>query len=175
MHPVNQGDYTGYYPKSLVKAAVPSAVGTTATASQKWSYTADTLGHDVDMEALSCGPDACATYLYVGDEYNYVYRLTIGEADAAAAVQWEWDLNTIVGAVSQDKGIESITYAASTGYFYVGIQDTSTVHVVTLAASGEEASPTPAGTPEDEVDSATAAAEAVAGGGLAALALAALA
>lgn len=173
VHPVNPGDYTSYYPKSLVKAAVPSAVGTTATASQKWSYTAATLGHDVDMEALSCGPDACATYLYVGDEYNYVYRLTLGEADAAAAVPWEWDLNTIVGAVSQDKGIESITYAASTGYFYVGIQDTSTVHVVTLAASGQEA--TPAGTPEDEDDSATAAAEAMAGGALAALALAALA
>lgn len=143
VHPVKQGDYTSYYPKSLVKAALPTAVGTTSAASQKWSFTASTLGHDVDMEALSCGSDGCETYLYVGDEWNYVYRLTLGTADSAQAVEYEWDLNSIVGAVSTDKGIESMTYAASSGHFYVGIQDTSKVHVVTLSTKAAADTPAP--------------------------------
>ena len=32
--------------------------------------------------------------------------------------------------VNIDKGIESLTYSATTGYFYAGIQHTATVHVL---------------------------------------------
>ena len=31
-------------------------------------------GHEVDMEALTFGPED--GYLYVGDEYNYIYKMT---------------------------------------------------------------------------------------------------
>jgi len=51
----------------------------------------------------------------------------------------------VVGSVPDDKGIESLTYAASTGYFYAGIQETATVHVLELA----DASDTTTGTTSD--------------------------
>lgn len=119
------------YPKSLVKVALGDTAAP-ATAVAKWSFTSATLGRDVDMEDLTCGPDGCARYLYIGDEYNYVYRLVLGVADAASAVDMEWDLRAVVGAVDADKGIEALAYAGSTGYYYAGIQETRTVHIVKL-------------------------------------------
>jgi hypothetical protein len=71
-----------------------------SAALQTWPFTAVELGHDVDMEALACGPDGCADFIYVGDEYNYIYKLDLGVADPAQTVKVEWDLNAIVGAVN---------------------------------------------------------------------------
>jgi len=134
VHPIG-GSLSAAYPKSLVKVSLGDT-GASATATQKWSFTASTLGHDVDMEALACGADVCATHVYIGDEYNYVYKLNLETADPARAVEYEYDLRDIVGrAVANDKGIESLAYAASTGYFYAGIQGTSTVHVISLSNS----------------------------------------
>lgn len=118
------------YPKSLVKVAMADS-----SIAQKWSYDASTLGHDVDMEGITCGPDSCANYLYVGDEYNYIYKLNLATSDPAAAVEMQWDINSVVGNIPDDKGIESLTYAATTGYFYAGIQETATVHVLELTGA----------------------------------------
>jgi len=115
------------YPKSLVKASLSDT-----SIAAKWSFTASTLGHDVDMEGLTCGADGCSNYLYIGDEYNLIYRLTLSTSDAASAVESEWNLNDIVGDVQADKGIESLAFEPATGYFYAGIQGTSKVHVVQL-------------------------------------------
>merc|ERR1711865_696996 len=84
------------------------------------------------MEGITCGSDSCANYIYVGDEYNYIYKLNLATSDPATAVEMQWDINSVVGDVSADKGIESLAYAPSTGYFYAGIQDTSTIHVLEL-------------------------------------------
>eukprot|EP00961_Rhodomonas_salina_P007341 99198-Rhodomonas_salina.1 len=102
-----------------------------AAATSKWSFTASTIGHDVDMEGLTCGADACANSIYIGDEYNYIYKLDW----STGAVSMEWDLGSIVGSVPEDKGIESLTYASTTGHFYAGIQETATIHVVSLSTS----------------------------------------
>lgn len=120
------------YPKSLVKVTMADS-----SIAQKWSYDASTLGHDVDMEGITCGADSCANYIYVGDEYNYIYKLNLATSDAAAAVELQWDINSVVGSVPDDKGIESLTYAASTGYFYAGIQETSTIHVLELTGASD--------------------------------------
>jgi NAD(P)H-flavin reductase len=142
VHPAGApGDLACCYTKSIVRAPL-SGTGTPVT--QKWSFDASTLGRDIDMEGLTCGADNCASSIYVGDEYNYVYKLNLGTADAAAAVTHEWNLRSIVGSVPDDKGIEAITYAASTGFFYVGIQETSTVHIVQLT---ENANPSPPSAP----------------------------
>ena len=143
VHPVNQNDVTSYYPKSLLKLAVADG-----SVEQKWSFTAATLGHDVDMEALTCGSDACSNFIYVGDEWNYVYQIDLSETSPAAAVVREWDLSAIVdatayGTIPADKGIESLTYSASTGHFYVGIQQISTIFVVDLSGAAAS-SPVPA-------------------------------
>ena len=63
------------------------------------------------MEGLTCGADGCASSIYIGDEYNYVYKLTLGVAGAAAAVAVEWDVRSIVGNVPADKGIEALACA----------------------------------------------------------------
>mmetsp|Transcript_29867 Transcript_29867/g.70403 ORF Transcript_29867/g.70403 Transcript_29867/m.70403 type:complete len:364 (+) Transcript_29867:293-1384(+) len=123
------------YPKSVVEfdmatAAVKSAGD--AAVSRRWQFTAETLGHDVDMEGLTCGADSCENVLYIGDEYNFIYALNLTQSDPATAVGMEWNLGSIVGDVNEDKGIESLTYAKSTGYFYAGIQGSSTIHVVEL-------------------------------------------
>ena len=134
VHPIS-GSLSASYPKSLLKISLADG-----SVEQRWAYDAATLGHDVDFEALTCGPDACAEFLYIGDEWNYVYQMRISEADPGAAIVQEWDLSTIVdstssGTISNDKGIESLTYSAATGYFYVGIQDSSYLHVVTLSGA----------------------------------------
>lgn len=122
VHPVD-GTLTSEYLKSIVQVDM-----TSSSIINTWSYDGDTVGHDVDMEGLTCGPDQCETYLYVGDEYNYIYQLELSSGE----VTREWDLNSIVGNVPADKGIEALTYASSTGYFYAGIQETAEIHVVAL-------------------------------------------
>ena len=82
-----------------------------AAALAKWSFDASSLGRDVDMEGLTCGADGCASSIYIGDEYNYVYKLTLGVAGAATAVAIEWDVRSIVGNVQADKGIEALACA----------------------------------------------------------------
>jgi len=121
-------DLTCCYPKSLVKVKMSDS-----SIAQKWSFTAETLGHDIDMEGLTCGADDCATHMYIGDEYNFIYKLNLLTTDPASAVEQEWDISSAVGDVSDDKGIESLAYASTTGYFYAGIQETSTIHVLQLA------------------------------------------
>lgn len=119
------------YPKSIVKVSATDTTAAGATAVAKWSFTASSLGHDVDMEGLTCGPDGCSTHMYVGDEYNLIYKLNLMGA-GAAAVEMQWNLRDIVGSVNDDKGIEALTYSSSTGHFYAGIQETATIHVVKL-------------------------------------------
>ncbi|CAB9523412.1 tyrosinase [Seminavis robusta] len=128
VHPV-EGSLTANYPKSIVQVDK-----TTSSILNTWSFDGSTVGHDVDMEGLTCGPDQCSTMLYVGDEYNYIYQLDL----ETGAVNTEWDLNSIVGNVPTDKGIESLTYAPTTGYFYAGIQQTAQIHVVSLGSDTTE-------------------------------------
>lgn len=136
VHP--NSDLECCYPKSVVEVDMASAAvkaGGNAAATRKWQFDAATIGHDVDMEALACGPDECATSIFIGDEYNYIYNLTLSDDDPATAIGFEWNLRSIVGDVNDDKGIESLTYASSTGYFYAGIQETSVIHVVELSTA----------------------------------------
>jgi hypothetical protein len=115
------------YPKSLVKVKMADS-----SIAQKWSFNGTTLGHDIDMEALTCGPDGCSDYIYIGDEYNFIYKLKLDTNSPSSAVEVQWDINSVVGSVPADKGIESLTYASTTGYFYAGIQETAKVHVLQL-------------------------------------------
>lgn len=135
VHPVISKDYTSYYPKSVIKASLsddsielrcPFYGSSSSSASE---FAGSTVSHELDMEALTFGPDAGATYMYIGDEYNYIYQMQLADC----TITKQWDLNDIVGDVSGDKGIEALTYSVDTGYFYAGIQDTSTIHVVSLA------------------------------------------
>jgi len=135
-------DLTCCYPKSLIKVKISDS-----SVAQKWSFTEKTLGHDIDMEGLTCGADDCATHMYIGDEYNYIYKLNLTTSDPALAVEEEWDISSAVGDVSDDKGIESLAYASTTGYFYAGIQETSTVHVLKLASANASANGTVASCP----------------------------
>jgi hypothetical protein len=139
VHPVGSGGLSCCYKKSVTKSLLS---GSGMPVTQKWSFDATTLGRDVDMEGLTCGADSCGTYLYIGDEYNYVYKLRLATAASASAVETEWNLRTIVGNVEADKGIEALTYASTTGYFYAGIQETSMVHVVELTDSSSSATTT---------------------------------
>jgi len=79
------------------------------------------------------------------DEHEY--QLNLADSSSSTAVVTKWDLlNSIIGAVSVDKGIEAITYNSVNGYFYVGVKDTSMVHVVSLAGGANvlsSASPPP--------------------------------
>lgn len=120
VHPVQQGDYSSYYPKSIVKASLEDDTILAA-------YSFSTVnGHDVDMEALTFvdGSD----YLYVGDEYNLIYELDLETGD----ILREWNLADIGVSTNVDKGIEAMTYSPTTGYFYAGIQDSGIVKVLDL-------------------------------------------
>lgn len=126
VHPVNMNDYTSYYPKSIVKASLE-----TDEILEYWSFNADTIGREVDMEGLTfVGEDR--TTLYIGDEYNYIYEFDLVQGE----VTREWDVNAIAETqnggmpIPVDKGIEAITY--SDGYFYVGIQETRHIHKLDL-------------------------------------------
>ena len=52
------GSLSASYPKSLLRLRLADGA-----VEQRWPFSSATLGHDVDMEALSCGPDACAEFL----------------------------------------------------------------------------------------------------------------
>jgi len=142
VHPVNQDVYDKYYPKSLVKVALTDTASSGATAVAKWSFDASTLGRQVDMEGLDCGDDNCNRYIYISDEYNYVYKLDLNISTPSLAVVREWDLRSIVGTnMPRDKGLEALAYAAKSGYWYIGVQQTAMVHVVSLS---DTPSPSPA-------------------------------
>ena len=90
---------------------VQKAVGN-AVASAKWSFNSSTLGHAVDMEALTCGPDTCKSSIYIGDEFGYIYKLDLGQSGSgASAISAEWDLRAIIGVVEWDKGIDALACA----------------------------------------------------------------
>ena len=127
VHPVNNGDYTSYFPKSVVKASL-------ADDSIMEAYSFGQLnGHNTDMEALSF-VSSMPGMLYVGDEYNYVYELDLTTGD----VTREWDLADINVNTGTDRGIEAMTYSESTGYFYLGIQDSGSIIVADLSLDGGE-------------------------------------
>lgn len=121
VHPVNQGDYSSYYPKSIVKASLEDD-----TLLNVYSYSS-VNGHDVDMEALTFveGSD----YLYVGDEYNLIYELDL----ETGQILREWNLADIGVSTGVDKGIEAMTYDPITAHFYAGIQDLGSVVVFDLS------------------------------------------
>lgn len=121
VHPVNRGDFTSYYPKSIVAASL----GTDEIV-RAYSF-ASVRGHDVDMEAMTfAGDDSSA--LYVGDEYNFIYEMDLETGE----VTREWDLADIGVETATDRGIEALTYARETGYFYAGIQATGEILVIDL-------------------------------------------
>jgi len=130
VHPVNQGDYSSYYPKSIVEASLEddSIVNVYSFSSVN--------GHDVDMEALSWGPSP--EYLYIGDEYNYIYEMEL----ATGTITREWNLADIGVSTGTDRGIEAMTYSPVTGYFYAGIQDSGEVHVLDLGLDSDGATVT---------------------------------
>lgn len=121
VHPINRGDYTSYYPKSIVAASLETDEIVAA-------YSFDSVNnHDVDMEALTfAGEDT--SVLYVGDEYNFIYELDLETGE----VTREWDLADIGVQTSADQGIEALTYSEDTGYFYAGIQGTQEIMVIDL-------------------------------------------
>lgn len=126
VHPVQRGDYTSYYPKSIVMASLE-----TDEILEVYSFEL-VNGHDVDMEGLTFAEDP--TKLYIGDEYNLIYELDLETGE----ILREWDLAEVGVQTSIDKGIEALTYSAETGYFYAGIQDTSRVMVLDLNLASEE-------------------------------------
>lgn len=119
IHPVNSGDYTSYYPKSIVEASLD-----TDEIVNVWSFDNTTLGRHVDMEALcfATGTDK----LYIGDEYNFIYELDL----TTGVVTREWDLADAGISTDVDKGVEALTYLD--GYFYAGIQEERSVHKLDL-------------------------------------------
>lgn len=119
IHPVNSGDYTSYYPKSIVEASL-----TTDEIVNVWSFDNTTLGRHVDMEALSFAEGT--EKLYIGDEYNYIYELDL----ASGMVTREWNLADIGISTAADRGVEALTYM--NGYFYAGIQEERKVYQLDL-------------------------------------------
>lgn len=128
VHPINNGDYTSYYPKSIVAASLETDEIVTA-------YSFDGINnHEVDMEALTfAGEDT--TILYVGDEYNFIYELDL----ATGEITREWDLADIGVLTGTDQGIEALTYSQDTGYFYAGIQGTQEILVINLGLESDGA------------------------------------
>ena len=115
VHPVRRGDYSSYYPKSIVKASLKDD-------SIIKVYSFDKVnGRDVDMEALTFAADPAK--LYIGDEYNFIYELDL----ASGVITNEWNLADIGIRTNVDKGIEALTYSAETGCFYAGIQGTGEI------------------------------------------------
>ncbi|MEI6865626.1 hypothetical protein [Flavicella sp.] len=123
VHPINSGDYSSYYPKSIVKASIY-----TDEIIQSYSFSS-VNGHDIDMEALCFAENT--TTLYIGDEYNYIYELDL----STGSVTREWDLSDLGIVNNIDKGIEAMTY--SDGYFYIGIQEDKKIIKLDLNLSSE--------------------------------------
>ncbi|MEL6525872.1 MAG: esterase-like activity of phytase family protein [Chloroflexota bacterium] len=126
VHPVNNGDYTSYYPKSIVAASIE-----TDEIVEVYSFES-VNNHDVDMEALTFAGDDTSV-LYVGDEYNYIYELDLETGE----ITREWDLADIGVETAADRGIEALTYSQDTGYFYAGIQDSGEILVIDLDLEAE--------------------------------------
>lgn len=128
VHPINRGDYTSYYPKSIVAGSLETDEIVTA-------YSFDGINnHEVDMEALTfAGEDT--SILYVGDEYNFIYELDLETGE----ITREWDLADIGVETSADQGIEALTYSEDTGYFYAGIQGTQEILVIDLGLETDSA------------------------------------
>lgn len=121
VHPVNRGDFTSYYPKSIVAASLD-----TDEIVKAYSFRS-IRGHDVDMEGMTfAGEDT--SVLYVGDEFNFIYELDLETGE----ITREWDLSDIGVVTATDRGIEALTYAPATGYFYAGIQSTREILVIDL-------------------------------------------
>lgn len=128
VHPVNRGDYTSYYPKSIVAASLE-----TDEIVEVYSFES-VNGHDVDMEALTfAGGDT--SVLYVGDEYNFIYELDLKTGE----ITREWTLADIGIVTGTDQGIEALTYSQDTGYFYAGIQGTRQILVIDLGIDSDVA------------------------------------
>lgn len=91
VHPAD-GSLTGSYTKSIAKVdmATPEMV-------ESWPLYRTTIGRDADMEGLSCGPDQCATSIFIGDECNVIYRMDL----MSGVVTDEWLLMHGVYAVLQ--------------------------------------------------------------------------
>lgn len=128
VHPVTRGDFTSYYPKSIVAASLESDEIVRA-----YSFTS-VRGHDVDMEAMTFAGDDTSV-LYVGDEYNFIYELDLETGE----VTREWDLSDIGVSTATDRGIEALTYSRDTGYFYAGIQATGEILVIDLGLASDAA------------------------------------
>jgi len=136
VHPATQNDYTSYYPKSIIKAGLTSdeieerwpyyGVSNTVNASKVNGVAID---HEIDMEGLTFGPDGGETFIYVGDEYNYIYQIELATGD----IKKQWNLANINVSTPTDKGIEAIAFNPTNGYFYVGIQEDKEIHEVDLA------------------------------------------
>ncbi len=120
VHPVQRGDYTSYYPKSIVKASLEDD-----SILEVYSFSG-LNGREIDMEALTFAADR--TRLYIGDEYNFIYELEL----ESGKITNEWNLADIGVQTNVDKGIEALTYSSTTGYFYAGIQGTGDVLVLEL-------------------------------------------
>lgn len=119
VHPITSGNYTAYYPKSIVEASLETDEIVNA-----WSFDASTLGRDVDMEALCFAENT--SKLYIGDEYNFIYELDL----VSGQVSREWDLANIGINTSTDRGVEALTYL--NGYFYAGIQEERRIYQLDL-------------------------------------------
>ena len=115
VHPVRRGDYSSYYPKSIVKASLEDD-----SIIKVFSF-GKVNGRDVDMEALTFAADPAK--LYIGDEYNFIYELDL----ASGEITNEWDLASVGVRTNVDKGIEALTYSSATGCFYAGIQGTGEI------------------------------------------------
>ena len=126
VHPVNRGDFTSYYPKSIVAASLE-----TDEIVRAYSFSS-VRGHDVDMEAMTFAGDDTSV-LYVGDEYNLIYELDLQTGEIIR----EWDLADIGVVTATDRGIEALTYAPETGYFYAGIQASGEVLVLDLGLESD--------------------------------------
>lgn len=120
VHPVRRGDYSSYYPKSIVKASLKDD-----SILKVYSFSG-VNGREIDMEALTFAADR--TRLYIGDEYNFIYEFDL----VSGKITNEWDLADIGIRTNVDKGIEALTYSMTTGYFYAGIQGTGEVLALEL-------------------------------------------
>ena len=126
VHPVNSGDYTSYYTKSIVEASLD-----TDEIVQVWSFDSNTLGREVDMEGL-CFAEG-TDILYIGDEYNFIYELDLN----SGVVTREWDLADIGISTATDRGVEAITYL--NGHFFVGIQEDQRIYELDLHLDATDA------------------------------------
>jgi len=124
VHPVRRGDYSSYYPKSIVKASLADD-----SIIKVYSFS-EVNGRDIDMEALAFAADR--SMLYVGDEYNFIYELDL----ASGKITNEWNLADIGIHTDVDKGIEALTFSAATRFFYAGIQGTGEILTLELTKGG---------------------------------------